>query len=67
MVATRPVPRDEMEMLAAVYFPEPAWAPGAAANGGPRAPRIVPEWAEERDARVFWAGFSGGRALPAGG
>ncbi|HUP20584.1 MAG TPA: zinc dependent phospholipase C family protein, partial [Gemmatimonadota bacterium] len=25
MIATHPVPRYEMEMLAAVYFPEPAW------------------------------------------
>ncbi len=60
MIATRPVPRAEMEMLAAVYFPEPAWPPDA--DG-----RVPASWAEERDSRAFWSAFSGGRALPATG
>lgn len=63
MIATRPVPRDEMELLAAVYFPEPAWPPGTAGGGD----RLPAAWAEERDPRAFWSGFSDGRALPAGG
>jgi hypothetical protein len=57
LVATRPVPQEEMELLAAVFFPEPAWPNGSAGDALPSA----------NDERAFWSAFSGGRALPAGG
>ncbi|HUP20446.1 MAG TPA: hypothetical protein VM778_10890, partial [Gemmatimonadota bacterium] len=67
MIATHPVPRYEMEMLAAVYFPEPAWPRGYDPMTGENGrPVDVPEWFEERDGREFWQAYTEGRALPAG-
>lgn len=57
LIAARPVPQGEMELLAAVFFPEPAWPAVDGADGG----------AASGQRRVFWATFTGGRALPAGG
>lgn len=55
IVATRPIPPEEMEALAAVFFPDPEWpAEGAEGNGIPAG--------DERD---FWSAFSGTRSLSA--
>jgi hypothetical protein len=58
MIATRPVPREELEVLAEVYFPLPP----------PPAPceRSVLPWFDEQDRRAFWSAFTIDRALPAG-
>ena len=56
LVSTRPVPQGEMELLAAVFFPEPARPPEPA---GPSADGAG-------DERAFWNAFTAGRALPAG-
>lgn len=66
LIATRPVPREEMEVLAEVYFPEPRRPERIGENGRGR-PAARPGWVEESDERAFWAGFTSGRALPAGG
>lgn len=52
VVRTRPIPPAEMEMLAAVFFPDPDW-PDVGANGN---------GIHAGDEQDFWAAFSGGRA-----
>lgn len=61
MLAAQPIARDELAVLAAVYFPDPA---RLGANGHPPTPQT---WFGTRDERAFWDGFTRGRALPAGG
>ena len=59
ILAAQPIPRNELSVLAAVYFPDPGRPqPPGSANG-------LPAWFESRDARDFWGGFTHGRALPA--
>ena len=59
ILAAQPIPRNELSVLAAVYFPDPGRPqPAASANG-------LPAWFESRVARDFWGGFTHGRALPA--
>jgi hypothetical protein len=58
MLAAQPIPRSELSLLAAVYFPDPGRPSGPANGGGP-------PWFESREARSFWSGFTHGRALPA--
>lgn len=60
MLSARPIDREEMAMLAAVYFPDPSRPP---ANGSSPPP---PGWFGTRETRAFWEGFTRGRALPAG-
>lgn len=68
MIATRPVSREELEFLAEVWFPEPAWPPGYdSATGENGRPAEPPGWFEETDERAFWEAYSAGRALPSGG
>jgi hypothetical protein len=57
LLAARPVPRAELELLAEVYFPMPPEAPFP----DPSLPHFG-----SRDARAFWGAFSADRALPAG-
>lgn len=52
IVRTRPIPPTEMEMLAAVFFPDPEWPVNGTEGNG----------AAARDERAFWAAFSGARA-----
>ncbi|HUP01742.1 MAG TPA: zinc dependent phospholipase C family protein [Gemmatimonadota bacterium] len=59
LIGTRPVPQAEMELLAAVFFPEPAIVPE------PGEPSLV-VGDEMRDEHAFWNRFTAGRALPAG-
>lgn len=61
MLAAQPIARDDLAVLAAVYFPDPS---RLGANGHPSPP---PTWFGTRDERAFWDGFTRGRALPAGG
>lgn len=61
MLATQPIPRGELALLAAVYFPDPARPLTRESNGVP------PDWFDSREARAFWNGFTRGRALPSGG
>ena len=59
ILAAQPIPRGELSLLAAVYFPDP---------GRPQPPEAVnglPAWFDSREARAFWSGFTHGRALPA--
>ncbi|MBW3660893.1 MAG: zinc dependent phospholipase C family protein [Gemmatimonadetes bacterium] len=68
LLATTPVSHEEMEMLAEVWFPEPAWPPGYDPSRGENGrPAERPAWFDERDERAFWEAYSAGRALPAGG
>ncbi len=52
VVSTRPIPPEEMEMLAAVFFPDPEWPSNGGEGNG---------YAAE-DEIAFWAAFSGARA-----
>jgi hypothetical protein len=58
MLAAQPIPRGELSVLAAIYFPDPA-RPSGLQNGG------AAQWFESRELRAFWNGFTHGRALPA--
>jgi hypothetical protein len=59
ILAAQPIPRQELSVLAAVYFPDPGRPrPRDSADG-------LPGWFESREARAFWSGFTHGRALPA--
>jgi hypothetical protein len=58
MLGTRPIPRTELTLLAAVYFPDPARPPARGTNGA------LPDWFESRESRPFWDGFTRGQALP---
>jgi hypothetical protein len=61
ILAAQPIPRSELSLLAAVYFPDPGRpGPSESDNG-------VPVWFQSREARGFWSGFTHGRALPAEG
>src|SRR5688572_26939225 len=59
MLAAQPIPRNELSVLAAVYFPDPGRPQSPEINGG------RPGWFESRESRAFWSGFTHGRALPA--
>lgn len=60
VLAARPVSQAEMELLAAVFFPEPVWPEPAVSSDD----RALPD---RRDDRAFWSAFGGARALPAPG
>jgi hypothetical protein len=60
LLATQPIPRGELAVLAAVYFPHPGRPAPLATNGH------APSWFESGEARAFWNGFTHGRALPGG-
>lgn len=67
-LGTRPVPREEMEVMAEVWFPEPSWPPGYdAASGRNGRATDRPGWFDESDERAFWGAYTAGRALPTGG
>lgn len=51
-MAKRPIPPEEMETLAAVFFPDPAWPAPSLGNGQ-----------DAEGEADFWAAFSGGRLL----
>ena len=59
ILAAQPIPRGELALLAAVYFPDPARPPGTT-NGA------AADWYTTAEARAFWNGFTQGRALPSG-
>ena len=58
LISTRPVAREELELLAEVYFPLPPKPTPVVRSALP--------WFEEQDRRDFWSSFTTGRALPAG-
>jgi hypothetical protein len=60
MLSAQPIPREELAVLAAVYFPDPG-RPGAEASNG-----HAPPWFHSAELRRFWDGFTHGRALPGG-
>jgi hypothetical protein len=60
MLAAQPIPRGELSVLAAIYFPDPT-RPSGLQNGD------AAQWFESRELRTFWNGFTHGRALPAVG
>lgn len=57
VVSTRPIPHEEMEMLAAVFFPDPEWPAGEVVENGHEAERGMD----------FWSTFSGRRVVTAAG
>jgi hypothetical protein len=60
MLSAQPISREELAVLAAVYFPDPG-RPGAEASNG-----HAPPWFHSAELRRFWDGFTHGRALPGG-
>ncbi|MGH7565063.1 MAG: zinc dependent phospholipase C family protein [Gemmatimonadota bacterium] len=55
LVKTRPIPPEEMEMLAAIFFPDPAWPARSAEGNG----------LDVEGQTDFWAAFSGARPVSA--